>query len=79
MDISYALPFASYKINQIYGRYKAPYVLVQTTLGPIRGLEMASSEFGYKYVQFQGVPYAKPPIGELRFKVGLKEEEFIVK
>lgn len=70
-NLSYALPFASYKINQIYQRYKAPYVVVNTTLGPIRGQEMASSEFGYKYVQFHGVPYAKPPLGELRFQVGI--------
>lgn len=68
-NFSYVLPFASYKLNQMYQRYKAPHVLVQTTLGPVRGLLVNSPEFGYNYAQFQGVPYAKPPLGELRFKV----------
>lgn len=70
-NLSFALPFASYKINEMYRRYFAPYVLVNTTLGPIRGLEVAS-DFGYKYAQFQGVPFAKPPVGELRFKVNIR-------
>lgn len=64
---------AASKIKQAYLRYKVPYVTVQTTLGPIRGLEIESAEFGYKYAQFQGVPYAKPPVGELRFKVRFKD------
>lgn len=69
--LSFMFPFFTYKIGEMYRRYFAPYVYVQTNLGPIRGLEISSGEFGYKYAQFQGVPYAKPPVGELRFKVGV--------
>lgn len=67
--IPFAVPFVSYKISEFYRRCFAPYVYVQTKLGPIRGLEITSSDFGYKYAQFLGVPYGKPPLGELRFKV----------
>lgn len=69
MDLlSYAWPYTTYKVSEYYKRYFGNSVQVDTHLGPIRGTAV-SSQFGYKYVGFQGVPYAKPPIGELRFKV----------
>lgn len=37
--------------------------VVMTKYGPVRGLVMN----GYR--QFQGVPYAAPPLGALRYKV----------
>lgn len=65
---SYAWPYASYKISEAYKRCFGVYVQAETTLGPIRGIEQ-QSQFGYKYSGFQGIPYAKPPIGDLRYKV----------
>lgn len=45
------------------------FVLVQTASGPIRG-KSASTIFDNKlYYAFKGIPYAEPPIGNLRFKV----------
>lgn len=65
---SYALPYISYKIGESYKRLVGTTVQIDTTLGPIRGIEQQST-FEYKYIGFQGVPYAKPPIGNLRYKV----------
>lgn len=42
--------------------------MVSTKSGPVKGYKMGSS-FDYQYLNFIGIPYAKPPIGELRFKV----------
>jgi hypothetical protein len=36
--------------------------------GKLSGV-IEESVFGDSYVAFRGIPYAKPPIGELRFKV----------
>ncbi|XP_031353001.1 venom carboxylesterase-6-like isoform X2 [Photinus pyralis] len=42
-----------------------PFVL--TSLGPIRGF-YKSSFHGRKFSAFEGIPYAKPPVGDLRFE-----------
>lgn len=39
-----------------------------TKLGKLRGSWM-NTENGLTFAAFQGVPYAKPPVGDLRFKV----------
>lgn len=44
---------------------------VITAYGKIRGSVQKSSE-GIEFCSFKGIPYAKPPIGNLRFKVSLK-------
>jgi hypothetical protein len=44
----------------------APQVTV--VQGSLRGLHLTSRK-GRQFVGFQGVPYAKPPLGEMRFKV----------
>lgn len=36
--------------------------------GTLRGI-VEKNDYGGRYVAFRGVPYAKPPVGELRFKV----------
>lgn len=40
---------------------------IQTRNGPILGIKK-SSDYGYDYYSFQRIPYAKPPVGQLRFK-----------
>lgn len=49
-------------------------VYVDTKLGTIKGTTMLSRD-GNKFNAFLGVPYAKPPIGELRFQVSLRGQE----
>lgn len=43
---------------------------VEVQQGKVRGQEKYSTGFNeIKYYSFQGIPYAKPPVGPLRFKV----------
>ena len=44
--------------------------LVSIPLGQIQGSFMSSAS-GREFMAFRGIPYAKPPVGELRFKVSL--------
>lgn len=44
-------------------------VLVKTKNGPVRGRKRTGWP---EYISFQGIPFAKPPVGELRFKVGIQ-------
>jgi hypothetical protein len=44
--------------------------VVTTSLGKIRGYLKTSHE-GRKFSAFEGVPFAKPPIGSRRFEVGV--------
>ncbi|KAJ9590307.1 hypothetical protein L9F63_027853 [Diploptera punctata] len=41
--------------------------IVNTKQGPIRGITISSIE-DREYYAFLGIPYAKPPVGKLRFK-----------
>ena len=42
--------------------------LVKVTEGTLKGREQKTAA-GCVYYSFQGVPYARPPLGLLRFKV----------
>lgn len=44
--------------------------VLELTQGKIQG-SIRSNLFGDKFYAFQGIPYAQPPIGALRFKVKL--------
>lgn len=46
----------------------SPLVQVQISNGIIRGA-VSNSRLGRPYYRFLGIPYAKPPTGELRFEV----------
>ncbi|KAE8736595.1 Carboxyl/Cholinesterase 65 [Frankliniella occidentalis] len=43
-------------------------IIIKTEKGPIRGKEVISDDTKGKYFSFQGIPYARPPVGPLRFK-----------
>ena len=40
-------------------------VVVETRLGPVAG-SLRSTDNGQDYVSYQGLPYAAPPVGQLR-------------
>lgn len=43
-------------------------VTVDVAQGSLRG-KQTTAKSGLKYYSFKGIPYAKPPLGQLRFKV----------
>lgn len=47
--------------------------VVETPSGPVRGLVLRTVWNSVKYSSFKGIPYAKPPLGDLRFKVNLSK------
>jgi carboxylesterase type B len=42
--------------------------IVTTSLGQVKGSSLFIKEKNRTISVFQGIPYAKPPVGELRFK-----------
>lgn len=48
---------------------------VKTEYGKVEGIWKLSYD-GRQYAVFEGIPYAKPPIGDLRFEVGKTEPIF---
>ncbi|XP_043248949.1 juvenile hormone esterase-like [Colletes gigas] len=42
--------------------------IIQTHKGPVRGRQAVTAFNEYEYSEFIGIPYAKPPLGDLRFK-----------
>lgn len=44
--------------------------IVQTQKGPIQG-KISSTPQGRQFYSFQGIPFAKPPTGDLRFRVSI--------
>lgn len=49
----------------------SPGPLVNTINGAVQGSYMLSRD-GKKIRSFRGIPYAQPPVGDLRFKVRVK-------
>lgn len=54
------------------GATSAPRVTL--SLGEVEGFT-AETVSGRTYYAFEGVPYARPPVGKYRFKVKLKQVE----
>ncbi|XP_029035228.2 juvenile hormone esterase-like [Osmia bicornis bicornis] len=42
--------------------------VVNTSIGPVRGLILQTYWNGIEYSSFRGIPYAQPPVRQLRFK-----------
>lgn len=53
-------------INKVFSIDTSP--IVQTHLGGIKG-RYKDSYAGKKYEAYEGIPYAKPPVGKRRFQV----------
>ena len=59
----------SVQVHYSFGFRRYSSMLVQVEEGKLQGVEQKSSDTGKQYCAFLGIPYAKPPVGELRFKV----------
>uniref|UniRef100_A0A1A9W1E6 carboxylesterase n=1 Tax=Glossina brevipalpis TaxID=37001 RepID=A0A1A9W1E6_9MUSC len=53
--------------DNLYGQCLVGFVSMRTTRGVVRGLKL-ESVYGDEYYSFEGIPYAEPPVGSLRFK-----------
>lgn len=51
-------------------------LIIDTKYGPVRGTSKTSL-LGQQYLSFQGIPYAKAPVGELRFKPPVAPEKWM--
>lgn len=51
--------------------------LINSGAGQIQGLVVTDSKSGGRYGVFLGIPYAQPPVGNLRFQVSLPGLKFI--
>lgn len=62
-----AIVVVFYNINTVIGD-----VIVETKSGKVAGIEVKSIIGNEKYISFLSIPYAEPPIGNLRFKVKIR-------
>lgn len=53
--------------------------LIETQNGKVRGVRKTSLFKNIDYYSFKGIPYAKSPIGKLRFKVSFCEKKSLKK
>ncbi len=61
---------AYFYYNSKFGarKNKAPSPIVRTKNGQLVGITSLSRD-GKKFYEYNGIPYAKPPVGELRYEV----------
>jgi len=57
-----------YRTNSSQSSGEAPVLSIQN--GLVKGV-VSYSRGGRQYYEYLGIPYAKPPVGELRFEVRL--------
>lgn len=62
--------------DDCYRYYHREQVTVKTKSGIVKGFKIAS-HYNYRYFNFLGIPYAKPPIGDLRFKVCIRIQSYV--
>lgn len=55
--------------NNEFVPIETDFVVVETTSGQLRGRKAFTVLNQTPYFTFRGIPYAQPPIGELRLKV----------
>lgn len=44
-------------------------LIVKTKSGCVKGIKQRTYFLNRPYISFRGIPYAEPPIGDLRYKV----------
>lgn len=59
------MSYTYYNYGLLHG---GEYVYTDTSYGRLKGFTSESRE-GRQFYQFLGIPYSKPPVGELRFQV----------
>ena len=62
-------------LNAVGNRYGTNGPLVKMTNGKVKGKVLTSRE-GRQFYGFYHIPYAEPPVGELRFQVRIDEKQF---
>ena len=62
---AYLLAVASFSVSAAPQREPAPLVQRQTAFGPVVGSDLSAASGTYSW---KGVPFAKPPVGALRWK-----------
>lgn len=67
-EVSKLYVFSLKKNNYKQTRKMSDFVVTNSEFGQIEGLKQQSA-LGCEYLSFLGVPFAKPPVGNLRFKV----------
>lgn len=67
--ISYFLTFSLFLIRVHYCEQQIFDMIVEVQQGKLTGIKKNSVLSGKEFYGFLGIPYAKPPVGDLRFRV----------
>lgn len=70
----YPCSYVKFKTNQQRLRSNDK-VIADTVYGKVKGVKWQSI-YGNNYYSFEGIPFAKPPVGELRFKAPVEPEHW---